>query len=48
MTPPGRKFSDIDDYIASFPVETREILEQLRETVRKMVKFRVEENKAKK
>jgi uncharacterized protein YdhG (YjbR/CyaY superfamily) len=35
MTPPRIKFSSIDDYIASFPVETREILEQLRETIRK-------------
>jgi uncharacterized protein YdhG (YjbR/CyaY superfamily) len=35
MTPPRIKFSNIDDYIASFPVETREILEQLRETIRK-------------
>lgn len=35
MTPPRIKFSNIDDYIASFPLETREILEQLRETIRK-------------
>jgi uncharacterized protein YdhG (YjbR/CyaY superfamily) len=35
MTPPRIKFSNIDDYIASFPVETREILEQLRETISK-------------
>lgn len=35
MTPPRMKFSNIDDYIASFPPETREILDRLRETIRK-------------
>lgn len=29
------KFDDIDGYIASFPEETRELLEQLRSTIRK-------------
>jgi uncharacterized protein YdhG (YjbR/CyaY superfamily) len=35
MTPPRIKFSNIDDYIASFPPETRIILNRLRETIRK-------------
>jgi uncharacterized protein YdhG (YjbR/CyaY superfamily) len=35
MTPPRIKFSNIDDYIASFPPETRIILYRLRETIRK-------------
>ena len=35
MTPPRIKFSNIDDYIASFPPETRIILDRLRETIRK-------------
>ena len=35
MTPPRIKFTNIDDYIASFPPETRIILERLRETIRK-------------
>lgn len=35
MTPTRIKFSSIDDYITSFPTMTREILEQLRETIRK-------------
>jgi uncharacterized protein YdhG (YjbR/CyaY superfamily) len=35
MTPPRIKFDNIDDYIASFPHETKLILEQLRLTIRK-------------
>lgn len=35
MTPPRIIFSNIDDYIASFPPETRIILDRLRETIRK-------------
>jgi uncharacterized protein YdhG (YjbR/CyaY superfamily) len=35
MTPPRIKFTNIDDYIASYPPETRRILGHLRETIRK-------------
>jgi len=35
MTPPRIKFTNIDDYIASYPRETRIILDRLRETIRK-------------
>ncbi|MFI5698325.1 hypothetical protein ACIA58_41090 [Kribbella sp. NPDC051586] len=31
------KFSSVDDYIASFPPDVREILEQVRRTVRAVV-----------
>jgi uncharacterized protein YdhG (YjbR/CyaY superfamily) len=35
MTTSRIKFDNIDDYIASFPAETREILGQLRDTIKK-------------
>jgi uncharacterized protein YdhG (YjbR/CyaY superfamily) len=34
MTPERIKFDDIDKYIASFPVDTQNLLEQIRVTVR--------------
>jgi uncharacterized protein YdhG (YjbR/CyaY superfamily) len=35
MTTTRTKFNDIDSYIASFPKETQNLLEQVRETIRK-------------
>jgi hypothetical protein len=49
MAPQRIKFSSIDDYIASFPAGTREILDQPLpfDLICRIVKFRVEENKVK-
>ena len=35
MTPPRIKYSTIDEYIASFPHETQNLLEQVRATIKK-------------
>jgi uncharacterized protein YdhG (YjbR/CyaY superfamily) len=33
----ANKLNNVDDYIASFPVETQELLTQIRNTIKKMV-----------